>query len=74
MSEDVIVNNTNKAITLCTLRDDYIKGLTNAVVMQWNTILVFRILVQLLKKGVDFGTHMFIIRTKIFDSASTSVI
>jgi len=24
MSEDVIVNNTNKVITLCTLRDDYI--------------------------------------------------
>jgi hypothetical protein len=74
MSEDVIVNNTNKVITLRTLRDDYIKGRTNAVVMQWNIILVFCILVQLLKKGVDFGTHMFIINTTIFDSAPTSVI
>jgi hypothetical protein len=66
MSGDVIVNNTNKVITLCKLRDDYIKGLTNAVLMQWNIILVFRILVQLLKRGVDFGTHMFIISTKSF--------
>jgi hypothetical protein len=74
MSEDVIVNNTNKVITLCTLRDDYIKGLTNAVVMLWNIILAFRILVQLLKRGVDFGTHMFFISTNVFDSAPPSVI
>jgi hypothetical protein len=60
MSEDVIVNNTNKVITSCTLRDDFITRPSNVVLLQWNTISVFTILVQLLNRGVFNGTHMFI--------------
>jgi len=61
MSEDVIVNNTNKVITLCTLRDDLITRPSNVVLLQWNINSVFPILVQLLNRGVCLciGTHMF---------------
>ena len=52
MSEDVIVNKT-KLLPCVHFVTIILQGLTNAAVMQWNIILVFRILVRLLNRGVD---------------------